>query len=273
MRDRPLLSDLLTALPAMLQAMSQRVLRALIALVARVAGLSRDLAKAVSRFLVRVSKWVWHLYCRLELSIIDALSFLLITVWSLRLLALLLAPAVLLAIFHYWIAAAAYVVVLGIAIWRFYMVKDGEVEAAAEEQAPIRVFLNKLLGWSLRVILLALTFVTTAVLFSPSSTETMTLLNEQWSRLHSLSLGSLSGTPDAPSSRGSLSKSPSPSTDTETETIGVGGLLVLLFLIGLVALFLRAIWKFIPASNEEGTSTSESGSETRHARPTGSDEA
>lgn len=163
--------------------MSKRVLHALLALVAQVAKLASDLAAAVANFFVRIAKWVWHLYCRLELSIVDALSFVLITVWSLRLFALLLAPAVLLAAFHYWIFAAVYVAVLGVAIWRFYTAKAGEIETAAEDQAPIRAFLNKILGWGLRALLLALTLVSAALFLSSSTAGTTALLKEQWSRV------------------------------------------------------------------------------------------
>lgn len=218
MNNKPPLGDFLTALPALLQAISQRVLRALLTLVARVAKLTSDLAIAVANFFVRVSKWAWHLYCRLELSIVDALSFVLITLWSVRLFFLLLAPAVLLAIFDYWVAAAAYVTILGVAIWRFYTAKAGEVETAAEDQAPIRALLNKLLGWGLRVVLLAMTFVGSAVLLSSSADETVSVLKEQWSRLHSRPSGSPSGTSGAPLSTSSPRTSPSKAKDAGTST-------------------------------------------------------
>jgi len=180
---KPPLSDFLTALPALLQAISQRVLRALLALVARVAKLASDLASAVANFFVRIAKWVWQLYCRLELSIVDALSFVLITVWSLRLFALFVAPVVLLAIFQYWTAAVIYIAVLGVAIWRFYTAKAEEVETAAKDQAPIRALLNRILSWGLRAILLALTFVSAALILSSTPAGTGAQLKGQWSRM------------------------------------------------------------------------------------------
>lgn len=200
MSNKPPLSDFLVALPALLQAVAQRVLRALLALAARIAKLARDVATAVADFFVRIAKWIWEIYCRLELSIVDALAAVLLIVWSLRLFALLLAPAVLLAIFRYWIATAVYVAVLGLAIWRFYTAKAEDVQRAAEDQAPLRALLNKILRWLLRALLLALTFVSGAMFLSSTTAGTTSLLKEQWNRVLSHLSDGRSGSRDASSS-------------------------------------------------------------------------
>ncbi len=184
MSNKPPLSDFLAELPALLQAVSQRVLRALIALGAHVAKLAHDVVTAVANFFVQIVRWVWLIYCRLELSIVDALSTVLVIAWSLRLFALVLLPAIVLVIFRYWIVASFYVAVLALAIWRFYSAKAEDVKIAREKLAPVHALLNKLLLWVLRALLLALSIVSAAMFLSSSGPQT-SLLKEQWNRVAS----------------------------------------------------------------------------------------
>lgn len=182
MSNKPPLSDFLHALPAILQAISHRVLRALVALALRVASIARSIAAAISNLIVRAGTFVWHLYCRLELSIVEALAGVMLILWSLRLFALFLAPAVILAWFRYWIAAAIYVAVLALAIWRFYSAKAEDVERAAEDQAPVRALLTRVLRWAVRALLALASLIWVATYLSSSSDIAVSVLSEKWDR-------------------------------------------------------------------------------------------
>lgn len=178
---RPL-TDSLHALPAILQAISHRVLRALVAFALRVISIARSIAVAISNLIVRASTFVWHLYCRLELSIVEALAGVMLILWSLRLFALFLAPAVIFALFRYWIAAAIYLAVLALAIWKFYSAKAEDIERAAEDQAPTRALLTRILRWAVRAVLALASLIWVTVHLSFSMHTAVSDLSEKWGR-------------------------------------------------------------------------------------------
>ncbi len=153
MSNKDPIGAFLTALPALLQAVSHRILRALAALASRLAQLCKDIATSIANFLVAMATSAWHFYCRLESSVIDTLSTVLLILWSLRLFALLLAPALVLAYLKYWAGAISWLAVLALAVWKFYVAPKEDIEQAAESQAPVRALLIRILRFLLRVVL------------------------------------------------------------------------------------------------------------------------
>jgi hypothetical protein len=74
MNNKPTLSELLFALSAYLQAVSERILKALLTFSVRLARIAHDIVVAIANFVVDAATSVWRLYCRLELSIVEAFA-------------------------------------------------------------------------------------------------------------------------------------------------------------------------------------------------------
>lgn len=165
MSNKDPIGAFLTALPALLQAVSHRTLRALAALASRLVQICKDTAAFIADFLVAIATSAWHFYCRLESSVIDTLSTVLLILWSLRLFALLLAPALALAYFTYWLGAVCWLGLLALAVWKFYVAPKEDIEKAAESQAPVRALLVRILRFLLRAVL-AITSVIGAMIYA-----------------------------------------------------------------------------------------------------------
>lgn len=183
MNSKPFLRDFLATLSAQLQAVSHGVLRALIALANSLARISIKFVLSVARFFSRAGAQAWRIYIRMELSLVEAIAASLLIFWSLRLLALVLAPAFLLCWFQYWWYAAAYAAFLGFAIWRYYTAREEEVERAAEEHAPIREFLVRFLRLGVRACLILLTCISAIAVALPRSVGSVDFLLSQWDQL------------------------------------------------------------------------------------------
>lgn len=148
MSDRSPFSEFISTLPEFVEVIAKRILRAIV-------RFAKQLAIHISNAVTAT----WRTYSRLELSVVDTIVAIVLVIWSVRLAALVVAPAILLALAGYWAGAAFYVAVLGFAIWKYYAATAEDISVAVTNLDPLRKFTASFVRWSLRTTLLLLSFI------------------------------------------------------------------------------------------------------------------
>jgi hypothetical protein len=146
--------NFIDSIPVIVQAVSNRLLRALGAFMRHIGNAVRRMIVAATDRLIELAKYSWRLYCRIEFSIVDAVLTVLLTLWAARYLLLLLLGGIVLVYFRYWAFAAGYVFVVALAIWRFYRTTSEDLDNVELQQAPVRGHLVRMIRWGLRLVAL-----------------------------------------------------------------------------------------------------------------------
>src|SRR5262245_64667775 len=117
-----------------------------------IATYSKSLLAAPYRLVQWLATRLWAIYYRVETQILGVIVDLSLTVVALRYLFLLLGIGVLLAYFGQWKILIGYVLVLGIAILRFFKIDSKTVNEEKQHHKQSRESYVRLLRWPLRVL-------------------------------------------------------------------------------------------------------------------------
>lgn len=126
------MNDFLAKLPPLLATLSKAFLNAIIEQLREVARILQRFLRFLGRLFLRVVKQLWAIYYRIETQIIGVGVDFGLAVFALRYFFLLLGIGVFLVYFKQWITAGVYLLLLGIAAFRFFRI-DRETIAQENE--------------------------------------------------------------------------------------------------------------------------------------------
>ena len=133
------LSDFLARLPAILGGISRALIRAIL-----------ELPRAVSRWFEELARKLWRIYYQIESGIVQVITNLALSIWTLRLLAGLVLIACALAYFRWWLAFAIYIAVIGVALLLYFKMSPEDEAKAAAAQRPMKQWMETALRWTVR---------------------------------------------------------------------------------------------------------------------------
>lgn len=126
------MKDFLAKLPPLLASISKAFLIALIEQMREVARNLQTFLRFLGRLFLRSAKWLWEVYYRVETQLLGVIVDVGLAVVALRYFFLLLGIGIALVYFKQWILAVVYVLLLGIAAFRFFRI-DSETIAQENE--------------------------------------------------------------------------------------------------------------------------------------------